>query len=285
MRKELSPYLATLTLPPLQGFSSGETDFHLCQFLSNFLRYFVSNFLLSYPYSIFVIYLPGNSILLNSFALWFNPLFCSQFTSSCLFISVLILPSKSFTNFFAFFKFFSLSHMPPFAVNPFHYTRYFSTPLIFLLFKILSTSHFSTPSTSTGFPSSLFCSFTCSLYHTTQLTLTTRWILIELSSCSFTTFNNTTSSTSYGPIYLFTNLHTSLSLNTKSFILSITLSPFFYSSVFFLFWSAYLFISSCIFFNAVPTSFCTLFNFSMNSIAFFIFSFLLMFLPILNSLP
>ena len=220
MRKELSPLLATLTLPPLQGFSSRETDFHLCQFLSNFLRYSVLNFLSSHPYSIFAVYLPGNSILLNSSALWSNPLFCFWFTFSCFLISVLILSSNSSTNSFAFFRSSSLSHVSPSAVNPFHHTRYFSTPFIFFLFKILSTSHSSTPLTSTGFPSSLFCPFICSLYCTTWLTLTTGWILIELDSHSFTTFDDTTSSTSYGPTYLFTNLHTSLSLNTKSFVLS-----------------------------------------------------------------
>ena len=44
IRKELSLLLAILTLSLLQGFSSRETDFHLCQFLSNFLRYSALNF-------------------------------------------------------------------------------------------------------------------------------------------------------------------------------------------------------------------------------------------------
>ena len=170
-------------------------------------------------------------------------------------------------------------------MNPFYYTRYFSTPLTFLLFKILSTSHSSTLSTSTGFPSSLFCPFTCSLYYTTQLTLTTGWILIELDSHNFTTFDNTTSSISYSPTYSSTNLCTSLSLNTKSFVLSIILSLFFHTSVFFLFLSTCLFISSYILFNTAPTSSCTLFNFSTNSVAFSTFPFLLMSPLILNSLP
>ena len=171
--KKLSSLLATLTLPLLQGFFSGETNFHLCQFLSNFLRYSASNFLSFYPYSIFAIYLSGNTILLNSSALWSDPSFCSQFTSSYFLISILILPSNSSTNSFVFFRSSFLSHVSPSVVNPFYCTRYFSTPLIFFLFKILSTSYSFTSSTFTGFPSSLFCPFTYSLYHTIQLTLTT----------------------------------------------------------------------------------------------------------------
>jgi len=48
----------------LQGFFSGETDFHFRQFLSNFLRYSFSNFPLFYPYNIFAVYFPGNSLFL-----------------------------------------------------------------------------------------------------------------------------------------------------------------------------------------------------------------------------
>ena len=143
-----------MTLSPLQGFFSGETDYHLCQFFSNFLRYSALNFLLSHPYSNFAMYLLGNSTLLSSAFL----------SSTCLLTSAPILPSKSSTKFFAFLKSSSFSQVSLSAVNPFHRTRYFSTPFIFLLFRIFSTSHSSTPSTSTGFPSFFFCPFTCSLY-------------------------------------------------------------------------------------------------------------------------
>ena len=159
-----------MTLPPLQGFSSEETVFHLCQFLSNFLKYSFSNFPLFQPYSNFAIYFPGNSILLNSFAF----VFCFQFTSSCLLTSAPILPLNSSTNSLACSRSSFLSHISFSTVNLFYHTRYFSTPLIFLLFNIFSTSHSSTPSTLIGLPSSLFYPFTCSLYHTIRLTFTTR---------------------------------------------------------------------------------------------------------------
>jgi len=138
------------------------------------------------------------------------------------------------------------------AINPFHRTKYLSTPLIFLLFNIFSTSHSSTPSTSIGFPFSFFCLSTCSLYHTIQLILITGWILIEVGSHNLTALVDTTSLIVYRPIYQSTNFLAGHSLNTKSFILRITLSPLFQSSVSFLPLSAYLFISSCAFFNAAP---------------------------------
>ena len=61
-----SPLLSALTLPPLPGFSGGETDFHFCQFLSNFFRYSFSNFPSSYLYNIFAVYFSSNSPLLKS---------------------------------------------------------------------------------------------------------------------------------------------------------------------------------------------------------------------------
>ena len=94
---------------------------------------------------------PGNSILLYS-----------STSFSCLLTS--IPPhSNSSINSSTFFEFSLLSQVFPSAVNPFHLIKYFSTPLIFFLFNIFSTSHFSTSSTSTGFPFSFFCPFTCSL--------------------------------------------------------------------------------------------------------------------------
>ena len=96
------------------------------------------------------------------------------FSLTCCLTSALNLLSKLFTNSFVFFKYFSFSHVSLSTINPFHHTRYFSTPLIFLLFRIFSTSYSLLPSTSTSFPFSFFCPFICSLYCTTQLILITR---------------------------------------------------------------------------------------------------------------
>ena len=134
-----------------------------------------------------------------------------------------------------------------------HCTKYFSTPLIFLLFKIFSTFYSLIPSTSTSFPSSFFCPFICSLYYTIQLMLTTGCILIKLGNRNFTAFVDTTSSIAYSPTYLSINFRTGLSLNTKSLMLNNTLSPFFHFSVFFLLLSTYLFISSYIFFSSASS--------------------------------
>ena len=65
-KNKLSSLFSTLILSPLQGFSSRETDFYFCQFLSNFFKYLSSNFLSSYLYNIFVIYFLSNSSLLKS---------------------------------------------------------------------------------------------------------------------------------------------------------------------------------------------------------------------------
>ena len=164
--KSLSPLLLFLTLPPLQGFS-GETDFHLHQFLSSLFKYSSSNFPSSYLYNIFTINFPSNSPLLKFFSSAIS-------IFSCLLTSTFILPLNSFTNSLACSRSFFLSHISLSAVNLFHHTKYFLTPLIFLLFNIFSTSHSSTPSTSIGFPSSFFCPSTCSLYHTIRLMFTTR---------------------------------------------------------------------------------------------------------------
>ena len=142
-----------------------------------------------------------------------------------------------------------LSYILCSAVNLFHHTRYFTTSYIFLLFRIFSTSHSSTFSTST-----VFCSPTCSLYYIIWLIFTTRWILIELSSCSLTALVDIILSMEYELIYQSTSFFASLSLNTKSFILNITLSPFFYSSTSFLFLFVYCFISSCAFLRATSAS-------------------------------
>ena len=141
--------------------------FHLSQFLSNFFKYSSSNFLLSHPNNNFAIYFSSNTLLLNSSTLGFNFTLHLYSTPSCLLTSVLNLPSNSSTNSFAFSKSSFFSQVLCSTVNPFHLTKYLSTPLIFLLFRIFSTSHFSTPSTLIGFTSSFFYPFTCSLYCTT----------------------------------------------------------------------------------------------------------------------
>ena len=148
-----------LTSSLLQGFFSGETDFHFCQFLSNFLKYSSSNFPSSYLHNIFTIYFSGNSSFLKSLSF-------TVFNFSCLLTSVFNLSSNSTTISFVFSKSFSLFHISYSAINLFYHTKYFTIPLTFLLFNIFSTSHSSTSPTSTGFASSIFYPSTCSLYQT-----------------------------------------------------------------------------------------------------------------------
>ena len=148
---KLSPLSVILTLPSLQGFSSGETDFHFYQFLSNFLKYSSLNFLLFHLYNIFTVNLSGNSSLLKSF---FSPV--SNF--SCLLTSAFSLPLNLSTNSFVFSRSSSFFYVSFSAINPFYHTKYLSTPLTFLLFSIFSTFYSSTPSILIGFPSSFFCS-------------------------------------------------------------------------------------------------------------------------------
>ena len=266
-----------MTLPPLQDFFSRETDFHFCQFLSNFLRYSFSNSPSSHLYNIFAIYFSSNSLLLKSF-------FSIISSFSYFLTSTFILLSNSSIASLVFPRFSSFSHMSYSAVNLFHLIKYFSVSLIFLLFKIFSTSYSLTPSTSIGLPSSFFYSSTCFLYCIIQLIFTTRWILIEVGSYNLTVLVDITSSIVYGPTYWSTNFLTGLSLNIKSFVLNITLSSFFYFSVSFLSISTCLFISPCVFFKATPASSYTFFIFSTNSIALSIFPFFLISPPILNSL-
>ena len=204
---------------------------------------------------------------------------------SCYLISAFILLSNSATIFFVFSKSLSFSHLSCSAINPFlplHQVLHYS--LTFILFNIFSTSNSSTSSTFTGFTSSLFCPLTFSLYYTTQLTFTTGWILIKLGSHNLTTLIDITSSIVYRPTYQSTNFFAGCFLNIKSFVLNITLSSTFYISASFLPLSTCLFISSCAFFKAAPTSSYTLLTLSTNSVTFPIFSFLLRSTPILNSL-
>ena len=251
---------------------------HFSQFLSNFFKYSFLNFLSSHLYNIFTINFPGNSPLLKFFS-------SAASNFSCLLTSAFILLSNSSTSSLAFSKSFFFSQLSCSTINLFHHTKYFITSLTFLLFNIFSISYSSNPSTFTGFTSSFFYSPTCFLYYTTQLMFTTRWIFIEVCSQIMTVLVEITSSIMYEMIYQSTNFLTSLSLNTKSFVLNITLSLTFYSSTSFLPLSACLFISSYAFVNTTPTSSCIFLIFSLNSIAFSIFPFLLKSTLILNFLP
>ena len=86
----------------LQGFFSGETNFHFYQFLSNFFKYSFSNFPSSHLYNIFAIYSSGNSLLLESLSS-----IISNF--SCCLTSAFNIPSNSATTTFIFSKSSSLS--------------------------------------------------------------------------------------------------------------------------------------------------------------------------------
>jgi len=108
-------------MTPLQGFPSREIDFQFYQFLSNFLRYFSSNFLSSYSYNIFAMYFFSNFSLLKSLSF-----FISNF--SCLLTSTFSLPSNSTITSFTSSSLFQLLC---FAINPFYFIEYFTTPLTF----------------------------------------------------------------------------------------------------------------------------------------------------------
>ena len=95
--KKLSLLLTILTLFPLQGFFSGETDFHFHQLLSNFLKYSSSNYPSSYSYSIFAVNFPGNSLFLKSLS-------SAMSNFSCLLTSIFILFSNSSNDSLAFPK-------------------------------------------------------------------------------------------------------------------------------------------------------------------------------------
>jgi len=132
-------------------------DFYLCQFLSNFLRYSLSNFLLFYLYNIFAICFLSNSLYLES---------CSSATYNLFYLltSILILLLKSTTTSLIYPKSFSPSYISYSTINLFQCTKYFIIPLIFHLFDIILTSNFSSPSTFTDFCFFIFYLFTSSLY-------------------------------------------------------------------------------------------------------------------------
>ena len=157
--------------------------------------------------------------LTSIFASFFLTSFLFNF-SYCL-TSAFILSSNLATTFFVFSKFFSFSQVLYSTINFFYYTKYFTTLFTFLL-----------------------CSPTCSLYHTTQLIFITRQILIKVGSCNLTALVETILSMIYRLTYQSANFFAGYSLNTRSFLLSTILSPFFHSSIFFLSLSACCFIFS-----------------------------------------
>jgi len=120
--------------------------------------------------------------------------------------------------------------------------------------KLKSRAHYLQLWYSTSFTSSTFCSSTCSLYCAIQLIFTTKWILIEIGSHNLAVLVNTTFSIKYRLTYVSTSFFTSLSLNTKFFILNITLLLFFYFFTSLLLLSTYYFTSSCIFLSAASTT-------------------------------
>ena len=95
--------------------------FHYFQFFSNFLKYSVSNFLLSHPYNIFTVYFPGNSSLLKSFSSTIS-------NFSCHLTSASILLLNSTTNSFVFSKSSFFFQLLCSAMNLFYHTKYFITP-------------------------------------------------------------------------------------------------------------------------------------------------------------
>ena len=138
--------------------------FQFCQFLSNFLKYSSSNFLLSHSYNIFTIYFSSNSLLLKSFS-------STKSNLSCFLTFAFIFLLNSATNSFVFSKFSFFFQLLCFTVNLFYCTKYFITPLTFLLFNIFSTSHSLTPSTVISLTSSFFLSFylISALYYSTNV--------------------------------------------------------------------------------------------------------------------
>ena len=133
---------------------------------------FRSSYLLSvHPNNFLAINLSGSSSLWNV-----SSSFSCLLTSS---MSLLYSLSYSSIAFLAFFRFSFPFQVSDSAVNPFHYTRYLSFPLICCLFNILSTSHSSSPSITTGAGCFFLCPSTCPTYFCILLTFTTRCILID----------------------------------------------------------------------------------------------------------
>ena len=155
-------------------YSLALSPFHCLQFLSNLVQYSLSYLLSDHPNNFLTINLPGNSPLLNvsSFlsCLW-------TFSMSCQYSFL-----NSSTASFVFSRFSTPSQVSDSTINPFHYTKYLSFPLICCLFSIFSTSHSFSFSITTGASYFFLCSSTCPTYFCTLLTLTTGCIFTVLDS-------------------------------------------------------------------------------------------------------
>ena len=165
-------------VPLLAGF----LPFHRLQFLSILPQYSWLYCLSDHPYNFFAVNLPGSSLR------WNVPSSRSCHATSS--ISRRYSFSNSSIASCTFFKFSLPSHVLDSAINPFQHTRYLSFPLTRRLFRILSTSHSSSPSIITGTGRSFFCPSTCPTYHCILLTFTTGCIFTVLGSSNLTTFDD-----------------------------------------------------------------------------------------------
>ena len=159
-------------------------SFHHLQFLSNLVQYSSLYLLSDQPNSFLAINYPGSFSLLNILSFLFYFLIFSIFCQYSF--------SNSSTAFFAFSKFSFSSQVSDLAINPFHSTKYLFFSLIHCLFRILLTSHSSSPSITTGAGYFFLCPSTCPTYFCTLLTLTTGCIFTILGSSNSTAFNNIT---------------------------------------------------------------------------------------------
>jgi len=123
----------SLPCPLLAGF----IPFHCLQFHSNLCQYWQLYSLSNHLNKLLAVNLLGISPLV--YLVLFSLFSCHLTSLSSLSYS----SSNSFSRSFVFSRFSLLSHVSPSAVNPFHCTKNLSLPLTFLLFRILSTSHFS----------------------------------------------------------------------------------------------------------------------------------------------
>jgi len=170
-------FIVSIVLCPLALLS-----FHLLQFLSNLAQYFLLYFLSDHLNNFLTINLSGNSPFLKvlsslSFLLTFSMSHWYSFSNSS--TTSFVLPRFSFS-----------SQVSDSTANPFHHTKYLSFPLIHHLFKILSTSHSSSPLIMTGTGCSFFCPSTCPMYLYILLMLTTRYIFTVLGSSNSTAFDS-----------------------------------------------------------------------------------------------
>ena len=158
------------------------SPFHLLQFLSNLAQYSSSYLLSDYPNNFFAVNRSGSFPLLN-----IPSSLSYRLTSS---MSRLYSFSYSSTASFAFSRFSFPSQVSDSAMNPFYYIRYLSFPRICCLFRILSTSHSSSPLITTGLGCPFLCPSTCPTYLHILLMLTTKCIFTVLGSSNSTTFGN-----------------------------------------------------------------------------------------------